>query len=217
LGILENKLPDSHLEKKKSVGRPRDEKSHQAILFATLELVAEEGLHGASIEAIARRAGVGKTTIYRHWATKEDLILDVVKELHIDIPSNDTGDFRADCTQFIKDVIRIRSSNPLMIKFFFRLFIEGEANPEFIQILYDQLFKERIQHAFEFVEKGKIRGDIRPDIDPYLVFLLVGGPYIYGLILSAMMPGQIKLDELGEPLLNALMEGIQAQPEKKLM
>ncbi len=58
----------------RKTGRQRSPQSHQAILEATLELFAEVGLQGLSIEAIAARAGVGKTTIYRHWSSKEDII-----------------------------------------------------------------------------------------------------------------------------------------------
>ena len=62
-------------EREDLTGRPRSAQSHWAILDATLELVAEEGIQGASIEGIAARAGVGKTTIYRRWPSKEASIL----------------------------------------------------------------------------------------------------------------------------------------------
>jgi AcrR family transcriptional regulator len=60
-------------------GRPRSAASEQAILTAALDLLAEgQGPAGLSIAAIARRAGAGKDTIYRRWATKEDLLLDAL-------------------------------------------------------------------------------------------------------------------------------------------
>lgn len=57
---------------KKPPGRPRSIKSHQAMLQATLELLAEVGFDTMSIDAIAARAGVGKTTIYRRYASKKN-------------------------------------------------------------------------------------------------------------------------------------------------
>jgi AcrR family transcriptional regulator len=57
---------------KKQPGRPRSIQSHQAMLQATLELLAEVGFEGMSIEAIAARAEIGKTTIYRRYASKEE-------------------------------------------------------------------------------------------------------------------------------------------------
>ena len=56
-------------------GRPRSEKADEAILRATITLLAEHGVYGLSIEAVAAEAGVGKTTIYRRWQTKEDLVV----------------------------------------------------------------------------------------------------------------------------------------------
>ena len=56
-------------------GRPRDPGNDAAILDAALDLLIERGAAGASIEAIARRAGVAKLTVYRRWQSKEDLLM----------------------------------------------------------------------------------------------------------------------------------------------
>ena len=62
--------------KKKHARRPRSAKSHRAILKATLELLGKVGFETMSIEAISARAGVGKTTIYRRYNSKEELVAD---------------------------------------------------------------------------------------------------------------------------------------------
>ncbi|MFG1693940.1 TetR/AcrR family transcriptional regulator [Nonomuraea sp. NPDC049309] len=61
-------------------GRPRDPETDSAILRAALELFIERGVEGTSIEQIAKRAGVGKLTVYRRWSTKEDLIAQAVEQ-----------------------------------------------------------------------------------------------------------------------------------------
>jgi len=63
---------------KAKIGRPRSEKSQEAILNATHELLNENGGPGLTIEAIAKRAQVGKPTIYRWWPTLADIVLETV-------------------------------------------------------------------------------------------------------------------------------------------
>ncbi|WP_414589293.1 TetR/AcrR family transcriptional regulator [Scytonema sp. PCC 10023] len=64
---------------KKPLGRPRSTQSHQAILQATLELLAEVGFERMSMNAIATRAGVGKPIIYRRYKSKEELVADAIE------------------------------------------------------------------------------------------------------------------------------------------
>jgi AcrR family transcriptional regulator len=68
---------------KKSAGRPRSHQSHQAILQATLDLLAEMGYDRLSIDAIAAHAGVGKTTIYRRYRSKEELVADAIESIRV--------------------------------------------------------------------------------------------------------------------------------------
>ena len=62
-----------------SRGRPRDPALDSAILTAALELFVTHGITGMSIEQVAKRAGVGKPTIYRRWSTKELLVADAIE------------------------------------------------------------------------------------------------------------------------------------------
>src|ERR1017187_7822073 len=78
-------------------GRPRSEEADRAILRAATELLAERGLHGLSIEEVASRAGVAKTTIYRRWHSRGTLALDAfLAEFKALQPLPDTGILRDD-------------------------------------------------------------------------------------------------------------------------
>src|SRR6202795_2941727 len=73
-------------------GRPRSERAHQAILTAARQLLIEEGFAAMRLEHVAARAGVGKATIYRRWASKEALAEDLLAELaapHIAVRSEE--------------------------------------------------------------------------------------------------------------------------------
>jgi len=78
--------------------RTRSALAHQKVLDATLELISECGVEGASMDAIAGRSGVSKATIYKHWPDKEALLLEAMAELHglHARPKFDSGDIRAD-------------------------------------------------------------------------------------------------------------------------
>ena len=78
-------------------GRPRSQEADRAILTAAVELLAERGLAAMSIEEVAARAGVGKTTIYRRWPSKGLLALDAfVASFREEQPLPDTGTLRGD-------------------------------------------------------------------------------------------------------------------------
>ncbi|MFI6291284.1 TetR/AcrR family transcriptional regulator [Nonomuraea sp. NPDC050790] len=70
-------------------GRPRDPEADEAIMKAALELFVERGLEGASIEQIAKRAGVAKVTVYRRWSSKEDLLTQAIEHARALVPEDD--------------------------------------------------------------------------------------------------------------------------------
>jgi AcrR family transcriptional regulator len=101
-------------------GRPRDPSRDEAIFAATLALFAEQGYAGVSVEGVAARAGVGKATIYRRYASKAQLLVDAV---HVcagpKYPLPDTGDLRADLTTMLEGLMeQLRSDmGPVLVAF----------------------------------------------------------------------------------------------------
>src|SRR3954466_2689293 len=84
-------------------GRPRSERAARAIIDATIDLLAEEsGVAGVSIEAVAARAGVGKTTIYRRWPSKDALIVHALGAVKEPLPEPSGGNSRADLTEIAR-------------------------------------------------------------------------------------------------------------------
>lgn len=89
-----------------SVGRPRDPAKDAAVLQAARDLLVDEGYHGTTVIAIARRAGVGAPTIYRRWATKEALIEDAAfgHPQSAPLPAP-TGDLRTDLHAWVSQFL----------------------------------------------------------------------------------------------------------------
>jgi AcrR family transcriptional regulator len=95
-------------------GRPRDPSRGEAILKATIELLAEVGYEGTSIDAVAARAGVSKPTIYRRWPDgKEQLVSAAVASCKEDAPVPDTGTLRGDLVALLEHMIAGMRENAL--------------------------------------------------------------------------------------------------------
>ena len=90
------------------IGRRRDPRTDAAILRATLELIAERGVHGFRTQDVAKRAGVGKGAIYRRHRSKDDLVMASVAALvdqEIVVP--DTGSTRADIDALMHEAVEL--------------------------------------------------------------------------------------------------------------
>src|SRR5690348_12642162 len=89
----------------RKAGRPRSMEARRAILDATLSLLATQGFGTMSIEEVAVHAGVGRTTIYRWWDSKEALALEALQLLFEKRRQSfiDTGDFRHDLIVMLED------------------------------------------------------------------------------------------------------------------
>ena len=178
------------------IGRPRDERADQAILQATLELIAERGVHGFRTEDVAARAGVGKGAIYRRHRSKDDLVTAAVAALvdqEIVVP--DTGSTRADLLALMREAVELyRGSVPgrLMPN----LVSAMAERPELAQVFREGFITRRRLALTEVLHRGVERGDLRLDIDLELALDLLGGPLFYRLLIT------------GGPLDEQLAEGV---------
>ena len=94
-------MDDVAVPKEKSLDR-RVEASRDKVLRETYRILTDQGFAGASIDAIAKHSGVAKTTIYRHWPSRADLLLDACAKIGTPVEAPDTGDLREDLTILLK-------------------------------------------------------------------------------------------------------------------
>ena len=89
-------------------GRSRAARTEKAILDATRELLAEGGVHQLTVEGVAARSGVAKTTIYRRWRSRDELALAVLLDMVAEVTAvPDLGDTRAELESFVNGAVRI--------------------------------------------------------------------------------------------------------------
>jgi AcrR family transcriptional regulator len=194
-------------------GRPRSLESQQAILDATLALLATQGYKAMSIEEVAARAGVGKATIYRWWDSKENLALDALQHLYARHPVIDTGNLRHDFIAMIEDFIQLlEEKRPILGDLSFKLFGEIKTHPELFQMFYTRIMEPRFQQLVQMIERAQQRGELRKDLDPYMLAGFCCSPYI---IYRLMSKGKIVSagDHWVEQVVDAILHGIAAHHE----
>jgi AcrR family transcriptional regulator len=187
-------------------GRPRSAQADQAILKATLEELADVGFEALSIEAVAARAGVGKTTIYRRWPSKTELVLEAIKAIHAEAPVIDTGNFRNDLLALLRSAFQLRAT--LVEELVLKAMGEIKSNPEVFQVFMARHVTPRFQAIIQMIERAKARGELRQDVDTALIIGIAAGPYFFQILFSAIAPIPAPSPEMVEQLVDAILHGI---------
>ncbi|MCP2321986.1 AcrR family transcriptional regulator [Hamadaea flava] len=183
-------------------GRPRSEASRLAILAAALDLLAEVGYAGLTIEGIAARSGAGKQTIYRWWPSKADVLLDALTtkaELHIPIP--DEGSYPADLRAFLTATFQL-GGQPRIAGTLRALMAEAQVNPAFGERFRAEFLSHRRAALRQLVDRAQDRGDLPPGLSPETVLDLVFGLLWYRLLATDRRFGAELVDELVHTLAN---------------
>lgn len=103
----------NHLASTEPVGRSPDERvvrSRNTVLNCTVELLFERGYGGTTVDEISRRSGVAKTTIYRHWPTRTDLLRDACSKIGTPLDRPDTGELESDLAAILKNLASLLRS-----------------------------------------------------------------------------------------------------------
>jgi AcrR family transcriptional regulator len=189
-------------------GRPRSAQANQAILSATLEELTEVGYEALSIEAVAARAGVGKTTIYRRWPSKDELVIAATETIRVHVPVPNTGNLRDDLLTLARGALEVGIAYPRIQKLFARTLGEAKSKPEVFQAVLDRLIRPRIQGFIELVERAKARGEVRQDLETHLVLSIIMGPVVYEWVLGAIVHGFVATPDLADQMVDAILHGI---------
>jgi AcrR family transcriptional regulator len=178
-----SQAPDAETQLRRG-GRQRSFETEQAILQVTRELLVECGVQGLTIEKVAARAGVAKTTIYRRWRDKDELalavVLDMVEQV-VKLP--ELGDTRAELLAFVNAAVEVLGST-LMGRVMQGLVSDLATDPELARAFRERVVSVRDAEVERLVERGIARGDLRPDTDAETAHELLIGPVYYRLLLT---------------------------------
>ncbi|MVN85642.1 TetR family transcriptional regulator [Deinococcus sp. HMF7620] len=177
-------------------------RSRAAILQVTLDLLTEQGLGGMSIDEVARRSGIAKTTIYRHWPTRSALILDACALLsaHMDVPA--TGHLHEDITALLTSIAaQLQSSRWSSVLPSVMDAAERDAD---LAAVYSQLQHSHAQAVRMVLTDARTRGALPDAADVDLLTAGLLGTLFYGRwfsrqALSASQIAQLVTIMLGPP------------------
>jgi AcrR family transcriptional regulator len=155
-------------------GRPRSEQADQAIIEAALEIFAECGPEGMGIEQVAARAGVGKATIYRRWASKEDLLLDAIGELRTQLPVPQGRSVRADLTALVEALCK-EAADPRRARQFALLHGDGIKYPRLLARYHQTVMEPRREVIRTVLRRGVATGELRETTDIDAAMFLLSG------------------------------------------
>lgn len=163
-------------------GRPRSDAAHRAILEAAQQILIAGSYADMRLEHVATAAGVAKSTIYRRWKSKEELVLDLLLELatpHLSV--GETGNTRDELIATIRNVVTALTKTPFgpVMK---ALLAQIATNPSLSEPFRATVVKVRRQEVGRVIQRGKQRGDLRPDVSVAIATELLVGPVYYRLM-----------------------------------
>jgi AcrR family transcriptional regulator len=174
----------------------RSARVRTAVLSATVDRLSEAGWAGMSIDAIAARARVHKTTIYRRWPTLEALALDaLITFASSAIPIPDCGSVRGDLRLLLDEIAATITSAPG------RAFVNtmrggaGDGDDPFAQLLRE-FWRRRFARAGEIVRRGIARGELSASVDADLVVEALTAPLYFRVFISGASLDREFLDSL---------------------
>jgi AcrR family transcriptional regulator len=184
-------------------GRPGDAGPTPAILLATLQVIADEGFAGFSVDKVAAAAGVGKATIYRRWPSKEDLIHEAFGQVVNDLPEPDTGSLRGDILAFTRGLLDQIEAQPALLKVYPALVAESAWDPRLLEVL-GQVNEKRTACGYPVVQRAKARGELPQDVPDALPLDLSSGWIYWRMTMVQQMPTD---DELVQ-MVDSILQGV---------
>ncbi len=186
-------------------GRPRNPEADRAILQATIGLLGEVGYSAMSIEGVAARSGVAKTTIYRRFESKLELVLSAMnRSLAIDeVP--DTGSLRGDLRAMLVSPGGMMILGGRGAAIIGTLLVERDQNPELLEPFHRLIFEPRQRQLHQIFERAQRRGEVDAGVDQQFV-----GASLFGAVVVSALTGRTIDEEAIERLLDNVLRSMRA-------
>jgi AcrR family transcriptional regulator len=175
-----------------------------AITEAVLDELAEHGYARLSMEAVAKRAGVGKSALYRRWPSKHEMAISVISDFSVaraTVP--DTGSLRGDLRESL-DALVEWLTHPRFSRILPDLIAETARNPALGDVVKTMIGAPRRERAIVVFQRAIERGELLPDTDLELALDLIAAPVYWRLTVRAAEAEPGYLDKLTDTIVRAL-------------
>lgn len=157
------------------MGRPRSEEARQAALDATVDLVLAHGVAGVTFEDVAARSGVAKSTLYRHFGSKQAMVVEAASCCKVELITPDTGDL-ADDLRAIFERARDVDDEQRFPDLMPALLLAADDDPDLHRLLLAML-EERRRPIRTVLQLAQLRGEIGRHVDLDVALTLLLGPF----------------------------------------
>lgn len=186
------------------MARPRSEEARQAALEATVDLLLVHGVDGVTFDEVASRSGVAKTTLYRHFGSKQAMVVAAASSCFVELPTPDTGDLEVDLRMIFdrwkdkEDSARVPDILPVLLA-------ASDRDPDLHALLLAML-AERRRPIRTVLQLAQLRGDIDADLDLDIAQSLLTGPFAQ----RRMVDREEITDEFRDAVLRHVVAGLVA-------
>lgn len=188
----------------------RRARTERVVLDTTRELLADTGFGSLTIERVAERSGVAKSTIYRRYRSRNDLALAVLLDMLGDVSTLPYAqDTRTELTRLVDRTVDLMS-NSLLGRIMQGLVSEVAADVGLAKTYRETVVAKRMREVTALVERGVERGELKDGLDPELVTDLLLGPVYYRLFLSGEPLDEAFSRQLVATLYPAFAKGTEA-------
>lgn len=156
---------------------PRIARSRKQILEATTSLLFERGLGGTSIDEVSRLTGIAKTTIYRHWPTRADLLRDACSQIGTPIEIPLSGNLRADAHSYLKRLAKLLRTERWTAVL--PSVIDAAERDREIAEMYSRLQESYSAPLAEIVRRGIKKKELPKTTDVHVLVAALTGPLFY--------------------------------------
>lgn len=206
-----SRMPAANSQPRRAHSGPRrDEAARLAVLHAADDLLVEHGFGALTIEAIARRAGVAKQTIYRWWPSKVEILLDTLIEdsnKHLAVPTEEptAESIRGYLRRFAQFLARDPAGKVLLA-----LIAQAQHDPDTAESLHKRYLGPRRDQERDMLTRGIDAGEISPRLGPDATIDALVGPIVYCALTGSSIPREL-VDTLVENLLRPRETRVSAQ------